>query len=64
MTRDLQSKTGRARDQLPIFLDHSGRVEVTNNGCERLLRLAVVQREAMNGYRARRPSAPSSAPHV
>jgi transposase len=25
---------------------------VTNNGCERLLRPAVVQRKATNGYRA------------
>jgi transposase len=52
LTRDLQAKIGRARDQLLVFLDHPGRVEVTNNGCERLLRPAVVQRKVTNGYRA------------
>ncbi|MDP4027180.1 IS66 family transposase [Methylobacterium sp. NEAU 140] len=52
LTRDLQAKIGRARDQLLVFLDHPGRVEVTNNGCERLLRPAVVQRKMTNGYRA------------
>ena len=52
LTRDLQAKIGRARDQLLVFLDHPGAVEVTNNGCERLLRPAVVQRKVTNGYRA------------
>src|SRR6201747_522683 len=52
LTRDLQAKIGRARDQLLVFLDHPGRVEATNNGCERLLRPAVVQRKVTNGYRA------------
>jgi transposase len=52
LTRDLQAKIGRARDQLLVFLDHPGRVEPTNNGCERLLRPAVVQRKVTNGYRA------------
>ena len=52
LTRDLQAKIGRARDQLLVFLDHPGTVEVTNNGCERLLRPAVVQRKMTNGYRA------------
>jgi len=52
LTRDLQAKIGRARDQLLVFLDHPGQVEVTNNGSERLLRPAVVQRKVTNGYRA------------
>jgi len=52
LTRDLQAKIGRARDQLLVFLDHPGRVEATNNGCERSLRPAVVQRKVTNGYRA------------
>ncbi|CAO4152975.1 hypothetical protein GPNCGGLF_LOCUS4034 [Methylorubrum aminovorans] len=51
-TRELQAKIGRARDQLLDFLDHPGRVAVTNNGCERALRPAVVQRKVTNGYRA------------
>ena len=52
LTRALQAKIGRARDQLLIFLDHPGRVEPTNNGSERLLRPSVVQRKVTNGYRA------------
>jgi transposase len=52
LTRDLQAKIGRARDQLLVFLAHPGQVEPTNNGCERLLRPAVVQRKVTNGYRA------------
>ena len=52
LTCDLQAKITRARDQLLIFLDHPGKVEVTNNGCERALRPAVVQRKVTNGYRA------------
>src|SRR4051794_15775592 len=52
LTRDLQAKIGRARDQLLVFLAHPGRVEPTNNGSERLLRPAVVQRKVTNGYRA------------
>src|SRR4051794_29041026 len=52
LTRALQGKISRARDQLLTFLDHPGRVEVTNNACERALRPAVVQRKVTNGYRA------------
>src|SRR5918998_2780474 len=52
LTRALQAKIGRARGQLLTFLDHPGLVEVTNNGCERSLRPAVVQRKVTNGYRA------------
>ena len=52
LTRELQAKIGRARDQLLVFLDHPGRVEATNNACERALRPAVIQRKVTNGYRA------------
>ena len=52
LTRALQAKIGRARDQLLVFLDHPGLVEATNNDCERALRPAVVQRKVTNGYRA------------
>jgi len=52
LTRDMQAKIARARDQLLVFLDHPGLVEPTNNGCERALRPAVVQRKVTNGYRA------------
>ena len=52
LTRDLQAKLGRARDQLLVFLAHRGAVEPTNNGSERLLRPSVVQRKMTNGYRA------------
>jgi transposase len=52
LTRALQAKIRRARDQLLTFLDHPGLVEVTNNACERALRPAVVQRKVTNGYRA------------
>jgi transposase len=51
LTRDLQAKIGRARDQLLVFLAYPGLVEPTNNGCERSLRPAVVQRKVTNGYR-------------
>src|SRR5215204_5654910 len=52
LTRMLQAKISRARDQLLTFLDHPGLVEATNNACERALRPAVVQRKVTNGYRA------------
>ncbi|ACL62412.1 IS66-like element ISMno3 family transposase [Methylobacterium nodulans] len=52
LTRALQAKIGRARDQLLVFLAHPGQVAVTNNGCKRALRPAVVQRKVTNGYRA------------
>jgi transposase len=52
VTRALQAKISRARDQLLTFLDHPGLVEVTNNACERALRPAVIQRKVTNGYRA------------
>jgi len=52
LTRDLQAKISRARDQLLVLLAYPGKVEPTNNGSERLLRPAVVQRKMTNGYRA------------
>ncbi len=52
LARALQAKIGRARDQLLVFLGHPDRVAVTNNGCERALRPAVVQRKVTNGCRA------------
>ena len=52
LTRALQAKIGRARDQLLVFLAHPGVVAPTNNACERALRPAVVQRKVTNGYRA------------
>jgi transposase len=52
LTRALQAKIGRARDQLLVFLAHPGAVAPTNNACERALRPAVVQRKVTNGYRA------------
>jgi transposase len=52
LTRALQAKVGRARDQLLVFLAYPGQVAVTNNECERALRPAVVQRKVTNGYRA------------
>jgi transposase len=48
----LQAKLRRARDQLLTFAAWSGQVEATNNGCERHLRPAVIQRKVTNGYRA------------
>lgn len=52
LTRELQAKIGRARNQLLVFLAHPGSVEPTNNRSERLLRPSVVQRKMTNGYRA------------
>ncbi len=48
----LQAKLRRARDQLLTFADWPGRVDATNNACERALRPAVIQRKVTNGYRA------------
>jgi len=52
LTRALQAKIGRAREQLLVFLAYPGEVEATNNGSERLLRPSVIQRKVTNGYRA------------
>ena len=48
----LQAKLARASPRLLTFLDYPGEVEVTNNGCERALRPAVVQRKVTNGFRS------------
>jgi transposase len=48
----VQNKFRRAKDQLLTFALWPGRVEATNNACERALRPAVVQRKVTNGYRA------------
>ena len=52
LARDIQNRMRRARDQLLTFVAFPGRVEATNNACERDLRPAVVQRKNTNGYRA------------
>jgi transposase len=52
LSRDLQRKFRRARDQLLTFVAFPGAVAVTNNACERDLRPCVVQRKVTNGYRA------------
>jgi len=52
LARHIQNKFRRARDQLLTFADWPGLVEATNNGCERALRPAVIQRKVTNGYRA------------
>jgi transposase len=52
LTRALQAKLRRARDQLLTFVDWPGQVAATNNACERDLRPAVIQRKVTNGYRA------------
>jgi len=52
LARELQAKIGRARDQLLIFCDYPGQVDVTNNTSERKLRPCVIQRKVTNGYRA------------
>ena len=52
LARDIQNRMRRARDQLLTFASFPGRVEATNNACERDLRPAVIQRKNTNGYRA------------
>ena len=52
LARDIQSRMRRARDQLLTFASFPGRVEATNNTCERDLRPAVIQRKNTNGCRA------------
>jgi transposase len=48
----LQAKLARASPRLLTFVDYPGEVEVTNNGCERALRPAVIQRKVTNGFRS------------
>jgi transposase len=52
LAQQLQAKIGRARDQLLVFCDYPGQVDVTNNTSERKLRPCVIQRKVTNGYRA------------
>ena len=52
LARDIQGRMRRARDQLLTFASFPGRVDATNNACERDLRPAVIQRKNTNGYRA------------
>ena len=47
-----RAKLARASPRLLTFLDYPGQVEVTNNGCERALRPAVIQRKVTNGFRS------------
>lgn len=51
LTRELQAKISCARSA-PDLLAYFVKVEPTNNGSERLLRPAVVQRRVTDGYRA------------
>lgn len=48
----IRAKLARASPRLLTFLDFPGEVEVTNNGCERALRPAVIQRKVTNGFRS------------
>ena len=52
LTRAVQDKIRRARDQLLTFTLFPGQVEPTNNACERDLRPAIIQRKVTNGYRS------------
>ena len=52
LTHEQQAKISRARDLLLVFLAYPGRVEPANDGSERLLCPAVVQREVTDGYHA------------
>jgi hypothetical protein len=45
-------KIARAKDQWLVFCSFPGKVDPTDNGCERALRPAVIQRKVTNGYRA------------
>jgi transposase len=48
----IRAKLARASPRLLTFADFPGEVEVTNNGCERALRPAVIQRKVTNGFRS------------
>ena len=48
----VKGRISRTGAQLLLFCDFPGQVEATNNGCERALRPAVIQRKVTNGYRA------------
>jgi transposase len=48
----IRAKLARASPRLLTFLDYPGEVDITNNGCERALRPAVIQRKVTNGFRS------------
>ena len=48
----IRARLARASPRLLTFLDYPGKVEVTNNACERALRPAVIQRKVTNGFRS------------
>jgi transposase len=48
----VRAKLARASPRLLTFLDYPDVVEITNNGCERALRPAVIQRKVTNGFRS------------
>ncbi len=48
----VRAKMARASPRLLTFLDYPGEIEITNNGCERALRPAVIQRKVTNGFRS------------
>ncbi len=52
IARRLLAKIANARDQLLTFLDAPDLVEPTNNGSERALRPAVINRKVTNGFRS------------
>jgi transposase len=52
LAREIQGQFRRAQHQLLTFCAWPGKVEVTNNACERSLRPSVIQRKVTNGYRA------------
>ena len=51
LAKVVQNKFRRAKDQLLTFALWPRQVDATNNGCERALRPAVIQRKVTNGYR-------------
>lgn len=48
----IRAKLARAGPRLLTFLDFPGEVDITNNGRERALRPAVIQRKVTNGFRS------------
>ncbi|MEH6725311.1 MAG: transposase, partial [Hyphomicrobiales bacterium] len=48
----VRAKLARASPRLLTFLDYPDEVDITNNGCERALRPAVIQRKVTNGFRS------------
>lgn len=48
----IRAKLARASPRLLTFLDYTGEVDITSNGCERALRPAVIQGKVTNGFRS------------